>query len=531
MQRLTLIILLGLLATSFILATSHSDSLAPYMYDAGVSARSGGDPLVGWCDIKKTGELGYPIFENMFYYSTDGQVTWNGVPATNTGGDRYTATTPSVAGNANWRFYMASDSTWAGQTPVYSGSSTCRLAPNWYVGADDNVGLDSSAYGGGDWLDIRSYGFCISNGKFYGKLVKANDDWRLTDGSEVTVLGAGIGLYDDNYGYMITINNPGEPSGSTFYALTQCIAADPPDIGGSTAELAPGILKVIGESDIIPVADCEFEFVAETMFVSCNISDLTGDTDFGPWPNDIRFLNVSASIMHLHVWREGIWDVNTHNYFPDNAKAGHAYYKNPIAEWVSSTTAPNTSPILTDAYANYDDPGDETEVGVTYSDADENPPEYVRLTITGSRDVYTLSKAEVAGPFGWIDGVLYSGTIPGYHGFGADFTFSGSDGVDEFNLPAGALSVKGDLPRDNQLVTISPNPFNSACKITFLGDKPLSVEIYNLSGRIIDRMTIDGAYNGNFVVWQPQQSNNSGVYLARLQFQDREIVRKVFYIK
>ena len=510
----------ALMATAA-LSTSHTDSIPPYQYDAGVRARLAGEPLNAQCDLRFATEPTSPISISKLYYSTDGQNTWNNVDATLESGDRYVAATGSITGDANWRFYFEGAETWAGQTPVYSGTSTCRLPINWYTMWDDTPGLDSSAYlpGSGDWLDIRRAGFCMSSSRFYGIMIKANNDWRLHDGSHSWLTD----LYDDNYSYILSINNPEESTGAVAFLVAWCDEADPPDVSGHV-EFAPGILKAFDAGEVYVVGDANFEFAAETMFVSCNISDMTGDADFGTWPNDTRFLNVQALTMHLHV--EGLTDF--HEYFPDETKSGHAYYNTPISQWISSPSAPNTPPVLTGAYANYDAVHDITEVGVTYTDMDENPPEFVRVEIAASREVYELHKDQVVGPSGWTVGVWYAADVPGYHGGGESFTFSASDGMDAYTLPAGALAVaEKNLPTLSELVSAMPNPFNSACRI--YAPSGSHVDLFDLRGGSIG--SFDIAENAESHIWQPSADVATGVYLVRVTNDNSSATKRIVYMK
>ncbi len=521
-DRLSLICAITVLFGGLLLAVSPSDSIPPYQYDAGVRARSASEALYGQCDLRNEAEPASPVSIKKFYYSIDGQNSWSNVDAVLDAGDRYTATTGPIAGDAHWRFYFEGPETWAGQTPVYTGSSTCRLPMNYYVLWDDPAGLDSVAYGAGEWLDIVKAGFCMSSTRFYGVMIKANDDWRETDGS---YWGGIVDLYDDNYGYLFSINNPAQPSGTTFFSIAKCRAANPPDAGGHV-ELVPGVLKVINESEIWVVGPAEIEVVAETMFVSCLISTITGDAAFGTFPNNIRYLNISASTMHLHI-SGSIFSMSTHFYMADEMKNGHAYYKNPIAEWKSAPGAPNTPPVLTGPYANYNVGLNQTEVGVTYQDADENPPEYVNLELVG-RTTYHLQKSSIGGPYGWINGIWYYGVIPGYHGFGADFTFTASDGRDDFTFPAGALFIdESSLPKLNELVSVNPNPFNSACKIS--APAGARIEVYDLRGSRIDALEI---FDGEVCkYWQPAADLPTGVYLIRTTFKDQIDTRRAVYMK
>ncbi len=509
-------------------ATGHGDSIPPFQYDAGVQARLSGDPLNGLCEINNGLWPDFTVTDAFLYYSTDGQLTWTPQIATNTVDDRYEATTAGIAGDAHWRFYIQTDSCWGGQTAFYGGTENCRLPANWYVYWTDDDGLDSmnNIPGGvGEWLDIRGAGFCISGSRFYGKMVMASDEFRREDGAYSSVLD----LYDHNYGYMFSVNNPMEPTGEIVYSMVWCNELDPPDLEGHV-EFAPGVLKVYDRDpqEIYVIDDSiDFVFVAETMFVSCPMTSIIGDPDYGIYPNEARYWNVQATTMHLY-WTGSWWAPTIVSYFPDEAKVGHAYYNHngtSLEGWVSSPTAPNTPPILSSPSVVYADGPEQSTITVTYSDADENPPEYVRVEIMATRDVHELSKAEVVGPHGWTEGIQYSTVIPGYHGWGAEFTFSASDGVDTYTLPAGELAIRGNLPTSRSL-NIWPNPFNSACAIHLPGDSKMV--IYDVSGRIIEeKQTI----RPMTYKWQPNDETPTGVYLIRVAYSGNLETERIIYMK
>ncbi len=522
-------LVLAILALCFTaLATGRSDSIPPFQYDAGVQARLTGDPLSGQCDVNDGTWPAHSIVDAKLFYSTDGQMTWNNVTATNVIDDRYSATTTGIAGDAHWRFYIEADSCWGGQTAFYSGASECRLPANWYVYWEDEVGLDSinNIPGGvGDWMDIRGAGFCISGDRFYGKMVMGNTSFKRHDGSYSSVLG----LYDHNYGYMFSVNNPIEPTGTVVFSMVWCDELDPPDLSGHV-EFAPGVLKVFDtdpQEIYVVDDDINFEFVAETMFVSCPMSSIIGDADYGTFPNDARYWNVQATTMHLY-WTGNWWSPNIVTYFPDAAKAGHAYYNHngtSLEAWLSSPSVPNTPPLVSDPSIVYNEGPDQSTVTVTYTDADENPPEYVRVEILSSRAVYDLSKAEVVGPSGWTDGIQYSAVIPGYHGFGADFTFTASDGADIYTLPAGPLAVETYLPESSEL-KIWPNPFNSACAI-YLPENS-KAEIYDMAGRIVHQVESIRPMTAR---WEPSSDLSTGVYLVRVTNGKTTTTERVIYMK
>ncbi len=515
MNRIISLLCIVIVLSISALATGRTDSIPPFQYDSGVRARLAGDALDGDCDIRMAPEPVHPIGTNLFYYSTDGQITWNNVAAINTGADNWTASTPGAAGDAYWRFYFETDSCWGGQTPVYPGTDICRLPANWYVYWEDDAGLDSSNSipGDGSWLDIRGAGFCVSNGRFYGKIVKANSDWRKHDGGFSSILQ----LYDHNYGYMFAINNPLEPTGDVSYTMVYCDSLDPPEVGGSPpVEFAPGVMKVFESTSEIYVIDrdIEFVFVAETLFMSCPITSIVNDADYGTYPNDGRYWNVQVLTMHL-FWTGNWWDPTIVQYFADRTKNGHAYYNHRaagITPWMSSPTAPNTAPLLTTPTADYNESDDSTTVTVIYTDTDENPPEYVRVDIAETRATYELAKAEVVGTFGWVEGITYSARIPGYHGWGADFSFSASDGVETYTLPAGPLYTGERLPQEIGF-KVWPNPFNSACRIE--APAGAEIEIFDVNGRLVEKMG-GAAFESGARIWSPGNRVTTGVYLIKM---------------
>ncbi len=523
--EIIVLFLFAVVATSF--ATGRADSIPPFQYDAGVRAREAGDPLNGQCDVNIPAWPAHPITDSKLYFSTDGQLSWMNVVATNVTGNRYSATTTGIAGDAHWRFFFQTDSCWAGQTPFYSGSTSPRLPANWYVYWTDSPGLDSmnSIPGGtGEWLDIRGAGFCISGDRFYGKMVMASADFRRHDGTYSAV----VGLWSHNYGYMFSVNNPIEPSGEVVYSMVWCDELDVPL--SSTVEFAPGVLKVFDREpqEIIVIDDdIDFEFVGETMFVSCPMASIIGDVDYGTFPNAARYWNIQATTMHL-FWTGNWWNPNVVSYFTDETIAGHAYYNHNgtnLEGWLSSPSIPNTPPILSTPSVVYASVPDQTTITVTYSDADENPPEYVRVEIAASRAVYDLSKAQVVGPHGWTTGIQYSAVISGYHGWGADFTFTASDGVDIYTLPGGPLTVESTLP-DAASVKIWPNPFNSACAI-YLPENS-KAEIFDMNGRLVHEVTSIAPMTYR---WEPASDLATGVYLVRVANGAEIATKRAIYMK
>jgi len=82
-------------------------------------------------------------------------------------------------------------------------------------------------------------------------------------------------------------------------------------------------------------------------------------------------------------------------------------------------------------------------------------------------------------------------------------------------------------------ISAYPNPFNSSCKITApLGAR---IEVFNLSGQKISIPhslgILEGISKRHVVVWQPDKSADSGIYLVRAVIEDKFVVKRIIYIK
>jgi hypothetical protein len=96
-----------------------------------------------------------------------------------------------------------------------------------------------------------------------------------------------------------------------------------------------------------------------------------------------------------------------------------------------------------------------------------------------------------------------------------------------------ATYVESEIARPVSLaISTYPNPFNSAVKFAIDGagecESPLHIEIYDLTGRLIETNLVDGASRlgndstipaGNEFVWQPAETIPSGVYLVRARIE------------
>jgi len=115
------------------------------------------------------------------------------------------------------------------------------------------------------------------------------------------------------------------------------------------------------------------------------------------------------------------------------------------------------------------------------------------------------------------------GDVSGNHGY-EDYwvvKLSADDGIKENILPT------------NFTLNVSPNPFNSSCRIT--APENAQIEIYDLQGNVVGangvRPMLYAPMNRTFI-WKPDESISSGIYLVRVTAMNGNCVTKrILYLK
>jgi len=83
-----------------------------------------------------------------------------------------------------------------------------------------------------------------------------------------------------------------------------------------------------------------------------------------------------------------------------------------------------------------------------------------------------------------------------------------------------------DLPETISILKAYPNPFNASCKITVSDPQVNHVNIYDITGRLVEKLEL----NGGEAVWDAS-AQTSGVYFARVVYDNIDRSVKLLLLK
>lgn len=130
----------------------------------------------------------------------------------------------------------------------------------------------------------------------------------------------------------------------------------------------------------------------------------------------------------------------------------------------------------------------------------------------------------------WGEEVQSWGSIQAHWGVGVNFLIRA---LVEIYLDTTWVWLEPDRPSDFQLAGIYPNPFNPEATLVIHLERPqeVSLEVYDLTGRLIQRITREVFPAGQTLVrWQPR-GLASGSYLVTMKSQDQATTMRATLLK
>lgn len=255
------------------------------------------------------------------------------------------------------------------------------------------------------------------------------------------------------------------------------------------------------------------------LFLSCNISDLTADPNFGNWPpqfNSLGFMTGSIKI-----------DINTGTLVPSFGIGDLSGISQLLFENYQYTVGVNTlpviqNPLLSGVVGN-------VSVSFDYYDADQDFPLYAKLIMesTGSEVDFVPASLDFSQPVHMV------AMEPVGEEWSSVFIRISDNNID---FPSYFIDVANEdetMPSVHTL-RVYPNPFNpdrGVLQLSYGGNNKdfVSGGVYNLKGQCIRQLQVDHPD------WDGKDDNNrpvsEGVYLLKAKYETDTFSKKVILVR
>jgi hypothetical protein len=437
--------------------------------------------------------------ELLFSYSDSGN--WTEMPMTNLENLTYQTTVPYTVGQDFHYLMKARRDSLVWLTPAKITSTTFPPAVNSmsFIGSDP-VG-DSNVLNDNN-LDITGTYFGYSDTKFYAAIENISGTYPTITGlAGFNVYACGLlnpeaALADSTLFAMVYVNVPFLYSTGIYKIKLSLTDFQFSRVGNATAQVSNGKL-----------------------FMSCNISDLTSQAEFGAWPNTTHILGFDVATIQAGI-------------------AGTSLVPT-IADWGPFTTFSfedyvvpaytNHLPVLSNAYLTFN--GIQNVLTVTYSDEDSDFPllSIVQLDNNQTSQLTTLFP-DFSAPVEFTCFVPASGWNTGSIQF--------SDNETDFSTLPISLTANQDSTIPSPIVFhIFPNPFSLRSKsdIEFQFTKQQNdtseLAIYNIKGQIVKHLEALNCKAGeNHISWNCKDELGKyvspGIYISQLNSNSHSITHK-----
>jgi hypothetical protein len=303
--------------------------------------------------------------------------------------------------------------------------------------------------------------------------------------------------------YMSLLINQDALGDSVAYAMIQTF--------NIPTVISPGLYKVGADLDMLPtferLGDIQSTVSENALHMSCLISDLTNDPDFGPWPNATNTLMTTDITLRVGI------DLITQEpevLIADYGTPGIIEFQNLFYE-----VAENTLPTLT--IAHFAELTGTLEL--LYSDAEGDFPLEATAYIPDGQGGYIyMDMIPVYNPDGTISFFEYAGD---------NTSFSVSDNLIDYVVLESPPVHNNDMltPELGAITCRLPNPLyrgSSSCQISFdgLSKEPLYVSLYNLRGqKLKDIITLVPDNSRALFIWDSSayRDLSQGIYFIKMQ--------------
>lgn len=349
-------------------------------------------------------------------------------------------------------------------------------------------------------LDLTDTFFAATDNKFYSALANVANSFPTMNS-----------LTSYNF-WATTIANPEALADSVVFALVYTF-----NIPGL---ISPGLYKLGMDSTGTPtfarVGNIQSQVSGGKLYLACNLADLTGDPDFGIWPNAFNALMVTSLSMKIDI---DLQTMQPEFGFGDYSSVGMLEFTD-YRYQVSQNTLPQ--------YLNFELPQNPPVLSVDYLDADGDFPLIAEFQVE-KPVVDTVQLTPNSQDYSQI--VNYT-TQFSYNPMIATLRFS-DNGIDivEYDYLIGDAPPPGaSVP---QLSCAMPNPLGPGSNLITLSGLekgPLEVGIFNLRGQKLAEL-----YQG--IAVQPELQLNfsgavngirlgSGIYFLKLRHNGRVVLHR-----
>ena len=434
-----------------------------------------------------------PGLETEMFYSTISG--WENIEMINLSGLTYEAIIPALPAETQFCRFRTETDTIVGMMPAYQQND---LFPSedelGFIAADpigDNLDPDSPN------LDITGNYFGYSDTRFYAGITNESGEFPLDVG----------GLFPITYYfYVTTILNPETVLiDSVVYAMIYC---DIPML------MSPGLYRISGTEFSLEtfelIGSIEAEVVGGQLQMACDIETLTGDENFGEWPNITNSIGVEMLTAKYTLPTEFL--------MTDLAKISLQFIDQYEVEPII-----NILPEISELEG--------TNGGLftcIYYDENGHFPITAEVIVDG--EVFLLNPQS----FDYSGNVIFE-SITGFYGWD-EATFRFSDNNYEFieETIINNSSSDDELPIVNSTLRNYPNPFNPYTTISFETTnlhENARIEIYNLKGQKVKTLTVilsDAQHRiEGTVTWNGTDENNqlvsSGIYFYKLKVNGTDV--------